>query len=109
MILDSTDKNYDKLIRAEMALYEILDPELMVNIMDLGLVYDLEITEDQTVKVTMTLTTPHCPMGEAIQTGVRNVLEKTLPGYTAEIDLTFTPAWNYDMVSEEGMTQLENR
>ena len=109
MILDPTDKNYDKISRAEFALYEVIDPELMVNIVDLGLVYDVEIIEDLTVKVTMTLTTPHCPMGEAIQTGVRNALEKTLPGYEVEIDLTFEPAWNYDMVSAEGMQQLNER
>ncbi|KEY17828.1 metal-sulfur cluster assembly factor [Kaistella antarctica] len=109
MILDSTDKNYDKISRAEMALYEVIDPELMVNIVDLGLVYDVEIKEENIIKVTMTLTTPHCPMGEAIQTGVKNSLEKELPGHEVEIDLVFEPAWNYDMVSSEGMQQLNNR
>ena len=59
MILDSTDKNYDKISRAEFALYEVIDPELMVNIVDLGLVYDLEIVGENTIKVTKTLTTPH--------------------------------------------------
>ena len=81
MILDSTDENYDKISRAEMALYEVIDPELMVNIVDLGLVYDVEITEGTKLKVTMTLTSPHCPMGDAIQTGVINVLEKELPEF----------------------------
>ncbi|AZI33376.1 metal-sulfur cluster assembly factor [Kaistella carnis] len=109
MILDSTDKNYDKISRTEMALYEVIDPELMVNIVDLGLVYDVEIIDDTIIKVTMTLTTPHCPMGDAIQTGVKNVLEKELPGHEVEINLVFEPAWNYDMVSSEGMQQLNNR
>ena len=109
MILDSTDENYDKISRAEMALYEVIDPELMVNIVDLGLVYDVEITEGTKLKVTMTLTSPHCPMGDAIQTGVINVLEKELPECEVEIDLTFEPAWNYDMVSSEGMQELNNR
>ncbi len=109
MILDATDKNYPKIERAEMALYEVIDPELMVNIIDLGLVYDIEIVEDTTVKITMTLTSPHCPMGDAIQTGVRNVLEKEFPDHQIEIELTFLPAWDYDMVSEEGMRQLEER
>ena len=109
MILDPTNESYDKISRAEMALYEVIDPELMVNIVDLGLVYDVEIKEENIVKVTMTLTTPHCPMGEAIQTGVTNALEKELPGFEVDIDLVFEPAWNYDMVSAEGMQQLNNR
>ncbi len=109
MILDPTNESYDKISRAEMALYEVIDPELMVNIVDLGLVYDVEIKEENIIKVTMTLTTPHCPMGEAIQTGVRNALEKALPGFEVEINLTFDPAWNYDMVSSEGMQQLNER
>lgn len=92
-----------------MALYEVIDPELMVNIVDLGLVYDVEIIDDTIIKVIMTLTTPHCPMGDAIQTGVKNILEKELPGHEVEINLVFEPAWNYDMVSSEGMQQLNNR
>ncbi len=109
MILDPTNESYDKISRAEMALYEVIDPELMVNIVDLGLVYDVEIKEENIVKVTMTLTTPHCPMGEAIQTGVKNALEKELLGFEVDINLVFEPAWNYDMVSAEGMQQLNNR
>ncbi|QDP85497.1 metal-sulfur cluster assembly factor [Chryseobacterium sp. SNU WT5] len=109
MILDPTNENYDKIGRAELALYEVIDPELMVNIVDLGLVYDVDIKEGNKIKVTMTLTSPHCPMGDAIQTGVINVLEKEFPDHEIEIDLTFEPAWNYDMVSSEGMQQLNNR
>lgn len=109
MILDPTHEDYQKINRAEMALYEVIDPELMVNIMDLGLVYDINFQPEQKIVVTMTLTTPHCPMGEAIQTGVHNALEAEFPDYSIEIELTFEPAWNYDMVSSEGMQQLQNR
>ncbi|WP_226063755.1 metal-sulfur cluster assembly factor [Kaistella polysaccharea] len=109
MILDPTDENYQKISQAEFALYEVIDPELMVNIMDLGLVYDIDFKDGNKILVTMTLTTPHCPMGEAIQMGVTNALEKEFPDYEVEIDLTFEPAWNYDMVSSEGMQQLQNR
>lgn len=109
MILDPSSENYDKISRAEFALYEVIDPELMVNIVDLGLVYDVDIKGENIVKVTMTLTTPHCPMGEAIQTGVKNALEKELPDHEIEINLVFEPAWTYDMVSAEGMQQLNNR
>lgn len=109
MIFDPTDKSYELQQRAEFVLYEVMDPELMVNIIDLGLVYDIAFPEDGKVHVLMTLTSRFCPMGEAIQTGVKNALEKEFPGYEIEIELIFEPAWNYDMVSPEGMAALQNR
>lgn len=109
MNLNQNDKSADKQSRAEMALYEVIDPELMVNIVDLGLVYDVTFPEENKVHVLMTLTSQFCPMGDAIKTGVQNSLEKEFPGIEVEIELTFSPAWNYDYVSAEGMAQLQNR
>lgn len=110
MNFDLTDKDYDRKKRAEFVLYNVLDPELMVNIIDLGLVYELGFSdEDNKINVLMTLTTPHCPMGEAIQTGVRNALAKEFPGYETQIELTFDPPWSFDKVSPEGRYELENR
>ena len=109
MIFDENNKSYDLQKRAEFALYEVMDPELMVNIIDLGLVYDLDFPEENKVHVLMTLTSPFCPMGDAIKTGVQNALEKEFPGIEVEIELTFVPAWNYDYVSPEGMMELQNR
>ena len=109
MNFDPNDKYYEEKKRAEFALYEVIDPELMVNIIDLGLVYDITFPQENHIEVLMTLTSPHCPMGEAIQTGVRNALEKTFPDYKVGITLTFEPAWSYDCVTPEGMAELENR
>ena len=101
--------NEEKLNRAEKALYEVVDPELMVNIMDLGLVYEINFRDANQIHVLMTLTSPFCPMGEAITKGAKNALEKEFPGMEVAIELSTQPAWNYDYVSAEGMKQLQNR
>lgn len=110
MTIDPNDRDYERKKRARNALYEVLDPELMVNVVDLGLIYEVEFNDEENkTEVLMTLTTRFCPMGEAIQTGVKNALEKEFPELETRIELTFDPAWNYDMVTPEGMEQLENR
>ena len=86
-------------------LYQVIDPELFVNIMDLGLVYDLVITS-RAIFVEMTLSTPHCPMGEAIAEGVKNVLGQHFTTHEIEVNLVWEPKWNFDMISPEGRRQL---
>lgn len=84
------------------ALYEVYDPELGVNIMDLGLVYGVEVSEEGFVNLTMTLTTPGCPMHEAIGDGVGAALQG-IPGLTGgEITLVWEPRWTPEMMTEEG-------
>lgn len=108
MNISITDKDYDRKKRAEFVLYEVLDPELMVNVIDLGLVFEVNFHDDENkIHVLMTLTSPHCPMGDAIQTGVRNTLEREFPGPEIDIELTFEPAWSFDMVSADGRAQLQ--
>lgn len=88
------------------ALYQVYDPELGVNIMDLGLVYDIEVSEEGFVNLTMTLTTPGCPMHEAIGDGVGAALQG-IPGLTGgEITLVWEPRWTPEMMTEEGRRQL---
>ncbi|MHA6728040.1 metal-sulfur cluster assembly factor [Chryseobacterium sp. A301] len=94
--------------RAMNALYDVIDPELNVNIVDLGLVYDITFAPN-TVHVLMTLTSRFCPMGDAIKTGVVNALEAEFPGEEIEIELTFEPAWNFEFVSDQGREELNNR
>lgn len=97
-------------VRATLALnnlHQVIDPEIGVNIVDLGLVYRLFFdAQAQKVTCTMTLTTPYCPMGEAITNNVREVLSQTFPEEEIEIVLTFEPAWNYEMISNEGRAFL---
>lgn len=101
-----TDPHATEKMKAQQALYNVIDPELFVNVIDLGLIYDLDFTKEDTIAVTMTLSTPHCPMGEAITTGVRNALELVFPGKPIEVNLTFDPPWNFEMLTEEGRAQL---
>lgn len=88
------------------ALYQVYDPELGVNIMDLGLVYDIVVSAEGFVSLTMTLTTPGCPMHEALGDGVGAALQG-IPGLTGgEISLVWEPRWTPEMLSEEGRRQL---
>jgi metal-sulfur cluster biosynthetic enzyme len=93
-------------MKAQIALMQVIDPELNVNIIDLGLVYGVDFTENGSVTVRMTLSTPHCPMGDAIEQGVRNVLEMAFPDRETKIDLVWEPEWNFHMISEAGREQL---
>ncbi len=84
------------------ALREVYDPELGVNIVDLGLVYGVDVTPEGYVTLTMTLTTPGCPMHESIAEGVGAVLQD-IPGISGgEVKLVWTPRWEPAMMTGEG-------
>lgn len=88
------------------ALHEVYDPELGVNVVDLGLVYGIDVNEDGFVTITMTLTTPGCPMHESLSEGV-GVALADVPGVTGgEIQLVWEPAWEPSRMSEEGRRML---
>ena len=83
------------------ALRQVIDPEIGCNIVDLGLVYSYAFDAGK-VRVTMTLTTPGCPMHESISWGVKNAL-MNIEGITeAEVDIVWDPPWNPAMMSEVG-------
>ncbi|MBI2259687.1 MAG: metal-sulfur cluster assembly factor [Flavobacteriia bacterium] len=86
----------------------VIDPELMVNIVDLGLVYELHhILENQTIKVEMTLTSKGCPMGDVIMQNVEEILKANYPNYTIDVQLVWEPEWTTEMMSLEGRKALE--
>ncbi|WP_297090939.1 metal-sulfur cluster assembly factor [Thermococcus sp.] len=87
-------------------LKEVIDPEIGVDVVNLGLIYELEIRPDNTVYVKMTMTTPGCPLTMWILRAVEDkILE--VPGVKdAEIELTFDPPWNPEMISEEYKKRL---
>jgi len=95
-----------EMLKAQTALMQVIDPELYVNVIDLGLVYEVDFTEVATVKVTMTLSTPGCPMGDAITGGVENALATVFPDREIEVEVVWEPRWNYDMITEEGKAQM---
>ena len=87
------------------ALKEVIDPELMVNIVDLGLVY--EVTQEESeAKVQMTLTSPACPAGPQIVQQAKMALERLEDIETATIELTMTPPWSLDRMTEDARDQL---
>ncbi len=88
------------------ALYNVYDPELGVNVLDLGLVYDVDVKEDGYVTITMTLTTPGCPMHESMSEGVGVALQD-IPGITGgEIRLVWDPPWEPSRMTEAGRRLL---
>lgn len=88
------------------ALRQVYDPEIPVNVYDLGLIYDLKIDDDHKVFIKMTLTAPNCPMADEMLEQVNEVVKDT-PGVTdAAIELVFEPAWDKSRMSEEAMLEL---
>lgn len=88
---------------ALIALHDVIDPEIGLNIVDLGLIYELDFDrEKKHIKVTMTLTTQFCPMGETITGDTKDCLSDIYPDYTNEINLIFEPPWGMDCISPEG-------
>lgn len=97
-----TSAEVRELIRAK-----VKDPELMMNVVDLGLIYDIEITPEKTVEITMTLTSPGCPAGPEIITNVQRETHTAFPDVgEVNIHLTWSPFWNPDMMSEEAKEEL---
>lgn len=89
------------------ALQNVVDPEIGLNIVDLGLIYQIDFHEaDLKIYVSMTLTTQFCPMGESITSAVKRVLENTFSGMQAHLELTFDPPWSHERISEEGQQFL---
>jgi FeS assembly SUF system protein len=88
------------------ALKTVFDPEIPVNIYELGLIYDVDIQEGGRVQVKMTLTSPGCPVAGSLPGEVKTKVE-AVPGVTsADIDLVWDPAWNPSMMSEAARLQL---
>lgn len=88
------------------ALKEIYDPEIPVNIYDLGLIYDVTVTADAHATVTMTLTTPHCPVAESMPAEVE-LRVASVPGIAiADVDLVWDPPWDPQKMSDDAKLEL---
>ena len=87
-------------------LRTVYDPEIPVNIYDLGLIYLIDIDDDKNLKVDMTLTAPHCPAAEFIMEDVRMKLEGIDGIKSVDLNLVFEPEWNKEMMSEEAKLEL---
>lgn len=94
---------YDAVI---LALKQVYDPEIPVNIYDLGLVYELNISKAREVYIKMTFTAPNCPMADEVMADVQNSVEMTPGVKKCTIDLTFEPVWDQSMLSDEARVAL---
>jgi len=88
------------------ALKHVFDPEIPVNIYDLGLIYDLKVDDGFNVYVLMTLTTPNCPIAEDMPGLVLEEIRKITHIKEVKVDLTFEPPWDKDRISEAALLEL---
>lgn len=87
-------------------LKTIFDPEIPVNIFDLGLIYEVNVAEDFQVEIVMTLTAPNCPVAESMPNEVHEKVKAIEGVKDAHVEMTFEPPWDKDMMSEEAQLDL---
>ena len=87
-------------------LKTIYDPEIPVDIYELGLIYDVFVNEDMEVKILMTLTTPNCPVAESLPMENEEKVRSLDEVKSAEVEMTFDPPWSKDLMSEEAKLEL---
>ena len=87
-------------------LKTIYDPEIPVDIYELGLIYDVFVNEDKEVKILMTLTSPNCPVAESLPVEVEEKVRSLDLVSDAEVEITFDPPWTQDLMSEEAKLEL---
>ena len=85
---------------------EIYDPEIPVNIYDLGLIYDIEISNEYNVDITMTLTSPNCPVAETLPVEVEQKCTSVEGIKNVKVEIVFEPTWTKEMMSEEARLEL---
>jgi Predicted metal-sulfur cluster biosynthetic enzyme len=105
-----TEEEKENLMRLErdviMALRQVYDPEIPVNVYDLGLIYEIRVDEDHNVYIQMTLTAPNCPMADYVVEQVKTAVEDVPGVVSARIDLVFEPVWDKSRMSEEALVEL---
>jgi metal-sulfur cluster biosynthetic enzyme len=88
------------------SLKSVYDPELNINVVDLGLIYNIEVSEDNDVTVTMTLTTPGCPLHDSISSGVQYCVEAMEETKNVFVNTVWEPAWSPEKMTDEGRRLL---
>lgn len=92
--------------RVMLALKTVYDPEIPVDIYELGMIYEINVDAEGNAKVVMTLTSPNCPVAESLPAEVQEKVAAVQGITSAEIELTFDPPWTKDMMSEEAQLEL---
>ncbi len=93
----------EKIVRVLKTIY---DPEIPVDIYELGLIYDVMVNTDDEVKILMTLTTPNCPVAESLPMEVEEKIRSIDEVADCEVEITFDPPWTQDLMSEEAKLEL---
>jgi FeS assembly SUF system protein len=87
-------------------LKTIHDPEIPLNIYELGLIYEIDINEDKDILIVMTLTAPNCPVAESLPLEVEEAIKQTEGVNNVQVQITFEPAWSMDKLSDEAKLEL---
>lgn len=98
-----TNELGEKIVKVLKTVY---DPEIPVDIYELGLIYDVFVNEDHDVKILMTLTSPNCPVAESLPQEVQEKVKSLDEVNDVEMELTFDPPWSQDLMSEEAKLEL---
>jgi FeS assembly SUF system protein len=108
--MSNTDENKKQLFDLEekiiAVLKDIYDPEIPVNIYDLGLIYDIIVKDDQQVEIVMTLTAPNCPVADQLLIEIKDRITAIDDVKDTDINLVFDPPWDQSMMSEEALLEL---
>lgn len=99
----NTEELGDKIVRVLKTIY---DPEIPVDIYELGLIYDVMVNTDRDVKILMTLTTPNCPVAESLPLEVEERVKSLDLVKDCEVEITFDPPWTQELMSEEAKLEL---
>ncbi|MBC8490385.1 MAG: DUF59 domain-containing protein [Ignavibacteria bacterium] len=100
---NNTDEIKEEIIKVLKTCY---DPEIPVDVYELGLIYDIKISEEKNVNITMTLTSPACPVAEALPLEVEEKVEALPLVKDVKVDVTFDPPWSPDKMSEVAKLEL---
>ncbi|HCY97152.1 MAG: iron-sulfur cluster assembly protein [Polaribacter sp.] len=87
-------------------LKTIYDPEIPVDIYELGLIYDVFVSEENNAKILMTLTSPNCPVAESLPLDIEEKVKSLKEVHACEVEITFDPTWTSEMMSEEAKLEL---
>lgn len=88
-------------------LKTVIDPELNINVVDLGLIYEIDVPEPRAARILMTLTTPGCHLHDSIASGIKYCVQGMEEIDHADVQLTWEPAWTPDMMTEDGKRLLQ--
>ena len=107
---NESDMDNDEKLKIEERIVDMLktvyDPEIPVNVYDLGLIYKIDLQENGDVSIDMTLTAPNCPAADFIMEDIRQKIESVEGVNSAQVNLVFEPEWDKDMMSEEAKLEL---